>query len=73
MCSDVFKSAYFLGKYNYGFQYLVDGEYRMADYFPFMSIEKVKNTIYRGLEKKEDKKIEINQESEDKTDSSESK
>jgi len=64
--------AYFLGKYNYGVQYLADGEYRVAAYFPIVPVEKVKNTIYRGLEKKGDKKIEINHETEDKSDSSDS-
>jgi hypothetical protein len=65
-------SAYCVEKYNYGVQYLSDGEYRVAACLPIVPVEKIKNAIYRELERKEDKPIEITHESEDKVDSSDS-
>jgi len=65
-------SAYCVEKYNYGVQYLSDGEYRVAACLPIVPVEKIKSTIYRELGKKEDKQIEIAQESEVKVDSSDS-
>jgi hypothetical protein len=65
-------SAYCVEKYNYGVQYLSDGEYRVAACLPIVPVEKIKNRIYRELERKEDKPVEITQESEVKVDSSDS-
>lgn len=65
-------SAYCVEKYNYGVQYLSDGEYRVAACLPIVPVQKIKNTIYRELGRKEDKQIEISQESEVKVDSSDS-
>lgn len=65
-------SFYCVEKYNYGVQYLSDGEYRVAACLPIVPVEKIKSTIYRELGKKEDKQIEIAQESEVKVDSSDS-
>ena len=44
----------------------------MAACLPIVPVEKIKNIIYRELERKEDKPIEITQESEVKVDSSDS-
>ena len=67
----ILPSAYCVEKYNYGVQYLSDAEYRVAACLPVVPVEKIKRTIYRELEKKEGKQIEINHEIEDKGDTSE--
>ena len=68
----ILPSVYYVEKYNYGVQYLSEAEYRVAAFLPVVSIEKIKNTIYRELERKEGNQIEINHEIEDKGDTSES-
>ena len=65
-------SAYCVEKYNYGVQYLSEAEYQVAACLPVVPIEKIKSTIYRELERKEGKQIEINHEIEDKGDTFES-
>ena len=67
----ILPSAYSVEKYNYGVQYFSEAKYRVMAYVPIIHVEKIKNTIYRELERKEGNQIEINHEIEDKEDTSE--
>ena len=68
----ILPSAYCVEKYNYGVYYLSKVEYQVAACLPIEPVENIKSTIYRELERKEGKQIEINHEIEDKGDTSES-
>ena len=68
----ILPSAYCVEKYNYGVQYLSEAQYRVASYIFILHVRKIKNTIYKELERKEGNQIEINHEIEDKGDTSES-
>ena len=68
----ILSSVYCVENYNYGVHYLSKVEYRVAANLPIVPVEKIKSTIYRELERKEGKQIEINHEIEDKGDTSES-
>ena len=68
----ILPGTYCVEKYNCGVQYLFKVEYRVAACLPIVPIENIKSTIYRELERKEGKQIEINHEIEDKGDTSQS-